>query len=333
MLRSVLFTSLLIAGLALPSTAEAACVQNYTSEVLVNDLTTLQLALRNLDEASFNAAGARMEVGLGCIGNPVPPMVFASAYRYIGAYRYLQNDMAGARKWFRTALELDPSYIWDANEVELDSPIRAMFEEERASTAIDPTPVAGRVLAQPVGSTFALDGRPLTTASATLDRPHVLQQIATADRSVRGTWIIDGNAIPTQFLQDSAIAGPTPAETKTATKISKNTDSTKRTEKVAEVEYTDSGAIKVARMRPAEKTPLMVIGATAIVAAGGLYAATFATRAEFEGANTTEELVQNQTMTNALVLASGGALLAGLGIGYWGIVLDGGAGVGVHGQF
>lgn len=333
MFRSAVFGSLLLVALVAPASARAACVQNYTSEVLVSDLTTLQLALRNLDETSFNAAGARLEIGLPCIGNPVPPMVFASAYRYIGAYKYLQNDMAGARRWFRTALELDPSYNWDANEVELDSPIRAIFEEERASTAIEPVKVEGKILAQPAGSTFAMDGRPLTAAAATPDRPHVLQQIATADRSVRGTWVIEGNAIPEQLLQDAVVAGPTAEEEQKAAKEKKKAGPVAKTEKIAQVEYTDSGAIKVERMRPPEKTPLLIVGATAIAAAGGLYAATFATRAEFEASGTTKELVQTQTMTNALVLASGGALLVGLGIGYWGVVLDGGASVGISGQF
>ena len=333
MLRSIALGSVLLAALIVPTSAHAVCVQNYTSDVLVSDLTTLQLALRNLDEASFNAAGARLEVGLACIGNQVPPVVFASAYRYIGAYRYLQNDIAGARKWFRSALELDPSYNWDANEVELDSPIRAIFEEERASLVNEPVKVEGKILAQPAGSTFVLDGRPMTTASATVGRPHVLQQVATADRTIRGTWIIDGNTLPAQLLQDASLSSTAPVEPEKATKTKKTPDPGKKTEKVAEVEYTDSGAIKVDRMRPPEKTPLMVAGVSLIAAAGGLYAVTFATHAEFEGAGTTEELVQTQTMTNALVLASGGVLLAGLGVGYWGIVLDGGAGVGVSGRF
>ncbi len=332
-IRPVLLAALLGAGALAPRVAHAGCAAAYTSEQLVNDLTTVQLALRNLDEASFNTAGARLEAGIGCVGNPIPPMVFASAYRYVGAYHYLQKENDKARQWFRSALELDPTYNWDAQEMELDNPMRQVFEEERARAPIPPTEIPGKVLAQPAGSTLALDGRPLDKAAATADRPHVLQQVATSDRSVRGTWVIEGNAIPEQFLQDQTLSGLTPEEQAKADKEAKKKPREKKKEQVANVEYTDSGAVKIDRLRPPEKTPLMVLGAVGIAGAAGIYAATFATHGEFENANSTEELVAAQTLTNALVLTSGGVLLVGMGVGYWGIVLDGGAGVGISGHF
>lgn len=333
-LRPVVLAALVGVGAIVPRVAHAGCSAAYTSEQLVNDLTTVQLALRNLDEASFNAAGARLEAGIGCVGNPIPTMVFASAYRYIGAYYYLQKDNDKARQWFRSALELDPTYNWDAQEMELDNPMRQVFEEERARAPIPPAEVPGKVLAQPAGSTLALDGRLLERAAATTDRPHVLQQVATSDRSIRGTWVIQGNAIPEQFLQDEAMAGLTPEEQAKADKAAKKQPKEKKTrEQVAEVEYTDSGAVKIERLRPPEKTPLMVLGAVGIAGAAGIYAATFATHSQFESANSTEELVAAQTLTNALVLTSGGVLLVGVGVGYWGVVLDGGAGVGFSGHF
>jgi len=333
-LRTVAFAALLGCAALVPHRAVAGCPAAYTSEQLVNDLTMLQLALRNLDEASFNAAGARLEAGIGCVGNPVPAMVFASAYRYIGAYRYLQKDTANARLWFVSSLELDPTYNWDASELELDSPMRQVFEEERARAQVPVVPIPGKVLAQPAGSTLSLDGRPLDKAAATPDRPHVLQQVATSDRSIRGTWVIQGNDIPAQFLQDADLVGPTPEEAAKAEKASKKLVKEKKSkEQMAQVEYTDSGAVKVERLRPPEKTPLMVIGAVGIAGAAGIYAATFATHDQFENANSTEDLVAAQTLTNALVLTSGGVFLIGAGIGYWGIVLDGGAGVGISGHF
>lgn len=325
--------------LTLPSVAHAECKVAYTSAELVKDLTSTQLALRALDESTFAQAGDRLEKGVACVSNPVPTMVFASAYRYIGAHRYFENDVEGARRWFRSALELDPSYQWDANELELANPIRAVFEEERDNAHTKPVPAAGGVLSQPAGSTFALDGRPLVVAAASPNRPHVLQQIATSDRSIRATWLLDGNAFPAQVLQSAVVVAPTPEvaekEAKEAKKAARAAAGKKavETERVASVEYSDSGAIVVDRVRPAEKTPLMVLGAAAIVGAGAVYGASFVTHDDFENAGTTDELFRTQSLTNALVVTSGGLLLAGLGVGYWGIVLDGGASVGVSGQF
>lgn len=336
-LLSPLLVGSLILALLVPTAARAECKAAYTSAELVNDLTSSQLALRNLDESTFTDAGKRLEAGVGCVSNAIPPMVFASAYRYIGAYRFLEHDNEGARKWFRTSLELDAGYQWDANELELDNPIRQVFEEERDAATTPPVKVEGRVLSRPAGSTFSLDGRPISAAAATPNRPHVLQQIATADKSVRGTWVLDGATFPDQVLQDGSMAAPTPEEQqkldKEAKKAKAKAVKESPKEKVANVEYTDSGALKVERVRPPEKTPLMVIGAVAVAGAGGLYAASFITHDQFEGSKTTDELLSNQALTNALVLTSGGVLLAGLGVGYWGVILDGGAGVGVSGHF
>jgi hypothetical protein len=195
------------------------------------------------------------------------------------------------------------------------------------------------VLSQPAGSTFALDGRPLSVAAASPNRPHILQQIATSDRSIRAIWLLDGNSFPPQVLQSAVAVAPSAEEAaqvaKEAKKAAKATAGKKvaESERVASVEYSDSGAIVVDRVRPAEKTPLMVIGAVAIVGAGAVYGASFATHDDFVNAGTTDELFRTQSLTNALVVTSGGLLLAGLGVGYWGIVLDGGASVGVSGQF
>ena len=331
----------LASGLALtfPSVALAECKVAYTSAELVKDLTSTQLALRALDESTFAQAAGRLENGVGCVSNPVPTMVFASAYRYIGAHRYVENDVEGARRWFRTALELDPSYQWDANELELSNPIRAIFEEERDNAHTPAALAPGGVLSQPAGSTFALDGRPLSVAAASPNRPHILQQIATSDRSIRAIWLLDGNSFPPQVLQSAVAVAPSAEEAaqvaKEAKKAAKATAGKKvaESERVASVEYSDSGAIVVDRVRPAEKTPLMVIGAVAIVGAGAVYGASFATHDDFVNAGTTDELFRTQSLTNALVVTSGGLLLAGLGVGYWGIVLDGGASVGVSGQF
>ncbi len=326
----------LVAGWAVlaPGVAHAECKAPYTSAELVNDLTSSQLALRNLDESMLSSAAARLEVGLPCVSNPVPPMVFASAYRYIGAYRYIAKDIEGSRRWFRTSLELDASYQWDAGELELENPIRVVFESERDSAQTPSIKAEGKVLAQPAGSTYVLDGRPLKVAEATPNRPHILQQVATADRSVRGTWLLDGPAFPAQVLQDGAVAGATPVEAARQSKeAKKKKPEADAKERIANVEYTDSGAIRVERVRPPEKTPLMIVGAVAIVGAGALYAASFVTHDDFEASTTTPQLFERQTLTNALVLSSGGVLLAGLGVGYWGIILDGGAGFGVTAQF
>lgn len=326
-MRILLSTVALAALLAWAPAARAECVQPYPGDQLVNDLQVMQLSLRNLDDATFAAAGKRLDTGISCLTSAAPSPVFASAYRYIGAWHFMvNNDPAKARRWFRTALEIDPTYAWDATELELGHPMREIFEEERQIAPNGLTPIEGRVVNQPAGSKVTIDGRPLTEAAATVDRPHVIQQVAN-DRGVRGSWLIEGNAIPPQFLRD--VMAPAPADTVAA-------DPKKKPKKGSENLTQASEGLQVqtvGRMRPAEKTPLLIGGVIGVLGAGGVYAASFAARSQFDQANTTEDLEKTRTMTNALVIASGGVLLLGAGVGYWGIILDGGGGVGIAGQF
>ncbi|MDP2311796.1 MAG: hypothetical protein Q8P41_02750 [Pseudomonadota bacterium] len=328
-MRNLLSTVVLAGLLAWAPAARAACPQPYPGDQLVNDLQVMQLSLRNLDEATFAAAGKRLDTGIACMSSAAPSPVFASAYRYIGAWHFMvNNDPVAAGRWFRTALEIDPTYAWDATELDLAHPMRELFEVERQNAPNGLTKIEGKIVNQPAGSKVTLDGRPLEEAAATLDRPHVVQQVA-SDRGVRGSWLIEGNDIPAQFLRGEM--DPAPSETPEVADTKK-----KKPKKGSENLTQSSEGLQVQtiqRLRPGEKTPLMIGGVLGIVGAGGVYAASFATRSQFDQANTTEDLEKTRTMTNALVLASGGVLLAGLGIGYWGIILDGGGGVGIAGHF
>ncbi|MFZ5481534.1 MAG: hypothetical protein ACOZNI_32530 [Myxococcota bacterium] len=307
--------------------AHAECPTYYTGEQFVTDLQSLQIALRNLDEATFAAGGKRLEASIVCLSSGAPPPIYASAYRYIGTYHYLvKHDEAGARRWFRTALEIDPTHNWDASELELGHPMRDVYEAERFNAGAGVERLEGKVVNMPAGSTLLIDGRPLTVAEATLDRPHLVQQIA-PDKSVRGTWLIEGNQLPPQFLRDANAAATTKADPETKKPGKKG-----KTEVVA---TTDSGlqVQKVERLRPPEKTPLMILGALGVAGAGGIYAMSFAARDEFEAAKTTEDLEKSRDLTNILVVTSGGVLVLGGVVGYYGIILDGGAGVGFAGHF
>lgn len=329
-LRSLVCSLALAVALAWSPAARAACEKPYPGDQLVNDLQLAQVALRNLDEATYATTGKRLDAGIACLTSQAPSPVFASAYRYIGAYHFLvTNDVEKARQWFRTSLEIDPTYAWDASELDLGHPMRAVFEQERQIAPSDAVAVAGKVLNEPAGSKITIDGRPLDEASATLDRPHIIQQIG-SDRSVRGSWLVDGNAIPSQFLRDEL--APLPEETAVATTVVKPKKPKKGAENLTQP--SEGLAVQtVERVRPAEKTPLVVAGIVGVLGAGGVYAASLATRSQFDTASTTEDLESSRMLTNALVLTSGGVLLAGLGVTYWGIVLDGGAGVGVAAPF
>jgi hypothetical protein len=179
----------------------------------------------------------------------------------------------------------------------------------------------------PAGSTLTLDGRPLLVPSATLDRFHVIQQVG-SDKAVRAVWLIAGNEFPEVLLR--AQSGPAPAQTK------KPKD--KPAEATANATQGGSSTAQpraVTRTRPPEKTPLLIAGGTALLGAGALYGVAALQERAFHPASmdqltfqNPEEVDQAGATINALIMSAGGLAVVGLGVGYWGVIIDdGGLGV------
>jgi hypothetical protein len=288
-----------LAVLLLGDVAQADCASPYTTANMAADLGDMTRDLRDLNEQQFVAGGARLATGLPCLNTALPASAYASAYRYIGTYHLLSSRDDQARAWYRTALELDPSFEWDINDLPIDNPIRVVFEEERGKAVVEPVRVEAKVLLPPEGAYLLLDGRKMRRAEATIERPHLLQVVSSGN--VTSAQIIEGNAIPDEYLNAGEEAGAKPKA-------------------LASQVYT------VQRVRPPLKTPLLIIGGVTTVAGIGLYAGSMVTHAKFTKATTTADVLRLQGVTNTLVIASSACLLVGVGSGYAGIMLDAGPG-------
>ncbi len=396
---SIFVPTLLHALLAVVApSAQAACTAPYTAQTLVKDLGSVQTALRNLDDSAFAASGQALEIGLPCLDQTAPPQLYASAYRYIGAVHFMvQNDPEGARRWFRSSLELDPSYQWDAQELDPSNPILGIWEAERPSAPTEGTRVPDMELEIAAGSFMLLDGRPLVEPTATTGRPHILQMAVTGSRHADRTWLLDGNAFPAEVLRAPApvvvveadpkkakkgkdpkpvaTAAPAPVPAAKATPAPKaepvekakpvakaepapkaepvekakpvakaepapkaepvaKTEPAKKSASVAMTGEDGTQHLVIQRTRPKEKTPLLLVGGVGLAAAAGLYAYSWKVQQDFNEATTTAELERLQASNHAFVIASGASLLVGVGIGYWGVILDGNTvGFSVGGRF
>lgn len=324
LLAPVLFASTLLASA--PAAAQSECELPYTANMASEDLGLMTVALRNLDEVSFARAGERMNAGLPCLTEPLPVAAFASAYRFLGAWHFLSGDKDTGTRWFRTALEVDPVFTWDVNDLPQGHPIREAFEGERAIAAQPAVEIDGMALDPPQGYVIFMDGRPLEEPAATSGRPHIVQVIDADRTAVKQGWLVNGNELPEDILiteeeaQARAAAAAAAAEGDRK-KGRKKKDKDQDTTTVASA--TDPYAVQtVSRTRPRAKTPLLVTGAVGIVASGVIYGLSFPAHQRFEGATTTDELLEAQTATNTLVIASGATLAVGMGIGIVGIQLD-----------
>jgi hypothetical protein len=302
----------------LPAQAWAQCNVPYAAQKLLSDMQSAQISLSIDDPEGFVAAGTELERGLPCLNEKIPPRGLAAAYRIVSLMAYRKGDEPRSRRWARTARELDPDYEWGAVELDAVDPYRAVYDSERVKADAPPVQVEGMRLLLPEGSVLLLDGRPLERAAARMERYHVLQHFSDAEGHLQ-SWIINGNGIPAQFMEEGEEATDEPEDT--GKKKSKG--------KVAEdAPYSPEEITVIDRVAPKGKKAAIAMGFVGALAAGGAYAGSYLTRQDFDGANSEDDLVKYRRMTNGLVVASGGLLVVGLGVGWWGVALDGGAVVG-----
>lgn len=312
--------SLLLALVAPALAAAPECPAPYTNANLAEDLRVVQSALRALDDAAFDAAGRRLDAGLACLDAPLPPLVFAAIYRYVGAwYWIIPGNSSVAERWFRASLELDPDYAWDVEELDPQSSMRDAWDAQRAALSTEPVVVSGKELATGV----LVDGRPWTATGTSPGRPHVVQRV---EGGVVTTWKVDGPLLPESLLADPA---PVVAE-EPSRRRGKDRDEVAPAPTAATSGF---DVLTVERQRPPAKTPLLLAGGVGMLAAGGVYGLALVSRGAFDAADTSAEVESLRARTNALVLASGGTLVLGVGLGGWGALLEGGGVIGLRAPF
>jgi hypothetical protein len=265
-------------------------------------MTALHKALKQGDLETMASAGARLSAGLPCT-NIVPPVpALAGAYRFIGVHHAIAGRADEASSYFRSALELDPNFEWGVKELANSPGIRAMFEAAKPVALVDPDRQEGAVFTPPEGGEVYIDGRKARRVEATAERPHLVQ-VVFGDR-VSQTYLVIGSAFPEGLVGEATVVKARVGGT--------------------------SGPVRVRRLRPPAKTPLLVVAGVSLAAGAGLYAASFAARSSFDSATTTAELMKYQSNTNVLVIASAATVVVGLGTGYSGFILSGRPGIVYH---
>ena len=310
---------LAVASLALlGGTARAECTGPYSADQLINDYQALQMSLRVEDNFSVLSHGERLAAGVPCLTDRVSTQMLAGVYRAIGVYAHTAHLDAEVGKWFRTSIELEPTFEWGVEELAEDSPVRPLWAGERGSEGIAPTVIEGMSLIAPDGGSLTLDGRAWTDARATPDRYHLLQLHA-ADGSVRRSWLITGAEFPSSLV---GAAVPAVADNDGGG----GDEGPVRGEGVIDRDLPDgylvSDIVAVQRERPPMKTPSLLGGGTGLLGAAAIYGATFWAKSQFDASNTEADLLHYRGLTNSLVLASGGMVVLGGAVTYWGVTMS-----------
>lgn len=280
------------------------CATPYTVEAMLGDLTGIETGLRSDDKAAAAASGQKMRDGLGCLNEVLPAMIAARSYRAVGGGLFAADDLEGAKKWFRTALELDPTYIYGLQDLPDEHPIRDVFNALKDEVSGDATALDGKDF--PPEAQHYLDGRKLSSPKARLDRYHLFQ----ADKDGLSSWLIEGNAFPDSALVEAEVPEPVkekkPGKEKKPKVAKEGRDpkpdkegkpakakepkKTKNKNKGPRTKTGPNGEVVYLRKRPVEKTPLMIAGAVVVAGAAGIYYSATRSKAKFKSIMTAADV-------------------------------------------
>jgi hypothetical protein len=357
----------MLSALSVGTSAWAAdCATPYTIDGLLADLTGVEAALRTQSDSDASAAGLRLRDGLGCLDEILPAPIAARSYRAVGAGLYSKGDPGGAERWFRTALELEPTWEYGVQDVPEGHPLRNDFDALKVQMGSEPVALEGKTFGP---GTHYLDGRKITAPRARMERFHVYQ----VDGSGVVSAVIDGNAFPAANLVAAAASEAPDTKAPKAEKTKSNKTPTekdlakaelerqKQAEKVAaqakaKTRVSPDGTVYYDRVRPKEKTPLLIAGGVVMASAGLVYYGADRTSARMEGIRTifdvnpdlspgspftpctaqqdpktdgcavtpNAELDRLAGVANRLVVASIAVFAVGVGTTTWGVLVDGG---------
>jgi hypothetical protein len=298
----------LTAGLvALCGTAHAAdCAQPFSTEDLLSSLNRIENAAQGGDASGALAAANQLQSGLGCMTERLMPTLVVRTLRSLGAGFVVGGDEARGAAWFRTAIELDPQFEFGVEEFPSDHPVSRMYRGMRETLPPADPIVAPRAF---LDGKYYLDGRTLREPAATDGRPHLLQQ----DRGGVSSWVIEGAAFPDSVLV-APVAVAAPGKVKEP-----------KAKEPKDKAPAPSASGAYVRVRPPEKTPLIIGGAAIVLGAGAMYGGAILSRQKFDGVSDSEaDLRRAQLTTNRLYLGSIALLAVGVGTTTWGVILDGG---------
>ena len=305
------------------------CGQPFDAHDLLASYQTVQFMMASGDADAAVDAGTDLEAGLGCLTEMVPPALFAGVYRALGATHAFAEEEAEATKWFLTARQLDSTSNFGVDELASDSPVRALFDAAGAESQVAPVPLPAKALAPPENSMVLIDGVEIQKAEATLNRYHLVQ-LAHLDGRIRKSWVIEGNAFPAILLKEGTLQ---PEET--STEIDRGADAAVNLSVLQDNEgmpdgYDAGDFVRLTRDRPPLKSPAMMTGGATIAGSLILYGASFYAQSRFGSATTEDELFRYQKLTNRLTVGASALFVLGGAAGSWGVLMNGGAGLGFH---
>jgi len=291
-------------ALAVPSVAHAQDRCFATSAELMDAVNKATSAFSAMDRELFQLARDEARRSLTCVDQPLAPASAAAYHRMEALAAFFEQDKEWGMASFRAALSIQPAYQLDASIAPEGSPVDLWYQE-----AQDFPPLTYEDMEPPETCSVMLDGA--TEADRQVELP-VIAQVLEWDGSVRWTGLLlQGQLIPEEAFSDEfePVWPPAPVVPVQPEPIVDDTTPTPKR----------------------SISPLWFGAGGAALAAGGLYAASWASRAQWQDSMDTcvaggcwddpdaayadSEQLRKRTNMLAYASAGAGALTVGLGVG------------------
>jgi hypothetical protein len=280
--------------------AYAECEDPYSVQDVMKDLTMGKDALKDSEDSKLVTLGADIEKKLICLDSKLVGngQVFDKLYRFVGYGYYYSRNKDEAKKWFRSAQEALPSFRYAVDALE-DEELRQLYVSVRTQDSIEKNAIEDKSLNIPAGTKLYLNGTLVTKAEFSKDQHNYAFLVSAVgdDAQIQARYQFEED-FPSEILKDGI-----------------------------ESDTYDASSKKVDRIRPPEKTPLMLLGGVSTILAAGLYGYTFKTNQDFEAAMTPDDLRSIQSLNNNLIITAGVVGFVGFGLGYTGVLIDSQGGI------
>lgn len=313
----------LLTLLATPASAQVeVCLEPYSAIQLGTAIGNVENAFVDRDLYSAKDQLQLISERIVCLDEVVDRPVLARFARALAINYFFEQDEEQARRWHRLASLVDPNLRWQGTEFTSEHPLRSLLDTT-------PVPTLSRDddhgLAPPKGGGVFMNGELLVVPDGFIDTPSLVQ-VFDKNQELVGAYWQDGMAFQQWVLDDE------PGQEEEAPKWwTGDGPSSFAGVGVGSVASTP----KPTRTRSGDGVsvvPLVASGGL-IVVSGITYGLASMTAGTLSEQPTSEDLTRVRSTANALVLASGATLAAGVGVGVGGVLASGGAGVRVNVRF
>ena len=249
------------------------------------------------EESEFRSAAGLVASTENCLSEPATPAASARAHRMRGLVALADRSRQQATAAFSAARLADPSMDMPASIAPTHGPVARAWAA--AEIGADPT----TALAAPATGMLMFDGR------VSLARP-------TARATLAQLVTVEGSAVTSAVLapDDPMFAYPLPPPVEVRAPVTVTIEPTVPDVLAAAApaaEYTPL-VLPIAPPRPRTSVPLAIASGATLLAAAGLYAASYATYQDYDPRSADAEL---RDLNHALVITDSAALAVGVGLG------------------